>query len=79
MFKITAKFQNGIKKSYIKNKLSRKSFWKIINEAEADNIEISIVKTNAEGKRLLLYDSQVIKKMMEVLNEEIYGCSNCFV
>lgn len=79
MFKITAKFQNGIKKSYIKNKLSRKSFWNIINEAEDDDIEVSIVKINAEGKRLLLYDSNVIKKLMEVLNEEIYGCSNSFI
>lgn len=75
MFKITAKFQNGIKKSYIKNKLSRKSFWKIINEAEDDDIEVSIVKINAEGKRLLLYDSNVIKKLMEVLNEELCGNS----
>lgn len=75
MFKITAKFQNGIKKSYIKNKLSRKSFWKIINEAEDDDIEVSIVKINAEGKRLLLYDSNVIKKIMEVLNEELYSNS----
>lgn len=79
MFKITAKFQNGIKKSYIKKHLSKKTFWNIINEAEDDNIEVSIVKINAEGKRLLLYDSQVIKKMTEVLNEEIYGYSNCFV
>ena len=74
MFKITAKFQNGIKKSYLTNSLSKKSFWKIINEAEDDDIEVSIVKINAEGKRLLLYDSNVIKKLMEVLNEEI--CSN---
>ena len=74
MFKITAKFQNGIKKSYLTNSLSKKSFWKIINEAEDDSIDISIVKITAEGKRLLLYDSKVIKKMMEVLNEEL--CSN---
>lgn len=74
MFKITAKFQNGIKKSYLTNSLSKKSFWRIINEAEDDDIDISIVKINAEGKRLLLYDSNVIKKLMEVLNEEI--CSN---
>lgn len=75
MFKITAKFQNGIKKSYLTNSLSKKSFWKIINEAEDDDIEVSIVKINAEGKRLLLYDSKVIKKMMEVLNEELYSNS----
>lgn len=74
MFKITAKFQNGIKKSYLTNSLSKKSFWEIINEAENDSIDISIVKITAEGKRLLLYDSKVIKKMMEVLNEEL--CSN---
>ena len=74
MFKITAKFQNGIKKSYLTNSLSKKRFWKIINEAEDDDIEVSIVKINAEGKRLLLYDSNVIKKLMEVLNEEL--CSN---
>ena len=74
MFKITAKFQNGIKKSYLTNSLTKKRYWKIINEAEDDNIEVSIVKINAEGKRLLLYDSNVIKKMMEVLNEEL--CSN---
>ncbi len=74
MFKITAKFQNGIKKSYLTNSLSKKSFWEIINEAEDDSIDISIVKITAEGKRLLLYDSKVIKKMMEVLNEEL--CSN---
>lgn len=74
MFKITAKFQNGIKKSYLTNSLSKKSFWKIVNEAEDDDIDVSIVKINAEGKRLLLYDSNVIKKMMEVLNEEL--CSN---
>lgn len=75
MFKITAKFQNGIKKSYLTNSLSKKSFWKIINEAEDDSIDISIVKITAEGKRLLLYDSKVIKKMMEVLNEELYSNS----
>lgn len=74
MFKITAKFQNGIKKSYLTNSLSKKRYWKIINEAEDDDIEVSIVKINAEGKRLLLYDSNVIKKLMEVLNEEL--CSN---
>lgn len=75
MFKITAKFQNGIKKSYLADSLSKKRFWKIINEAEDDDIDISIVKINAEGKRLLLYDSKVIKKMMEVLNEELYSNS----
>ncbi len=75
MFKITAKFQNGIKKSYLTNSLSKKSFWEIINEAEDDSIDISIVKITAEGKRLLLYDSKVIKKMMEVLNEELYSNS----
>ena len=79
MFKITAKFQNGIKKSYLTNALSKKSFWKIINEAEEDYIEISIVRINPEGKRLLLYDSQMIKKMTEVLYEEVYGDSNCLV
>lgn len=79
MFKITAKFQNGIKKSYLINALSKKSFWKIINEAEEDYIEISIVRINPEGKRLLLYDSQMIKKMTEVLYEEVYGDSNCLV
>lgn len=75
MFKITAKFQNGIKKSYLTNSLTKKRYWKIINEAEDDDIEVSIVKINAEGKRLLLYDSQVIKKMMEVLNDEIHSNS----
>lgn len=75
MFKITAKFQNGIKKSYLTNSLSKKRYWKIINEAEDDDIEVSIVKINAEGKRLLLYDSNVIKKLMEVLNEELCGNS----
>lgn len=74
MFKITAKFQNGIKKSYLTDSLTKKRYWKIINEAEDDDIEVSIVKINAEGKRLLLYDSNVIKKLMEVLNEEL--CSN---
>lgn len=78
MFKITAKYQSGLKKSYLVKALSKKNFWKIINEAEEDDIEISIVRINPEGKRLLLYDSQVIKKMTEVLNEEIYG-SNCIV
>lgn len=62
MFKITAKFQNGLKKSYLTNSLTKKRYWKIINEAEDDDIEVSIVKINAEGKRLLLYDSNVIKK-----------------
>lgn len=75
MFKITAKFQNGIKKSYLTNSLTKKRYWKIINEAEDDDIEVSIVKINAEGKRLLLYDSNVIKKIMEVLNEELYSNS----
>lgn len=75
MFKITAKFQNGIKKSYLTNSLTKKRYWKIINEAEDDDIEVSIVKINAEGKRLLLYDSNVIKKLMEVLNEELCGNS----
>ncbi len=75
MFKITAKFQNGLKKSYLTNSLTKKRYWKIINEAEDDDIEVSIVKINAEGKRLLLYDSNVIKKIMEVLNEELYSNS----
>lgn len=79
MFKITAKFQNGIKKSYLTNSLSKKSFWKIINEAEDDDIDVSIVKINAEGKRLLLYDSNVIKKLMEVLNEELCNNSISFI
>ena len=79
MFKITAKFQNGIKKSYLTNSLSKKSFWKIINEAEDDDIEVSIVKINAEGQRLLLYDSNVIKKLMEVLNEELCNNSISFI
>ena len=75
MFKITAKFQNGLKKSYLTNSLTKKRYGKIINEAEDDDIEVSIVKINAEGKRLLLYDSNVIKKIMEVLNEELYSNS----
>lgn len=79
MFKITAKFQNGIKKSYLTNSLSKKSFWKIVNEAEDDDIDVSIVKINAEGKRLLLYDSNVIKKIMEVLNEELCNNSISFI
>ena len=79
MFKITAKFQNGLKKSYLTNSLTKKRYWKIINEAEDDDIEVSIVKINAEGKRLLLYDSNVIKKLMEVLNEELCNNSISFI